>query len=138
MSKKTRSAGLNFEIVFDKDKETWIQKVKRWCAKQAPPFNLIFLHLFSIVEKWYIDAKVEMEMERVDEQAKEIVRQWDLEDAPTPPKIVEQESGVEGLPTLSMSNPVVEKLPIPDPWDTDWNDAGVNYKVWLDRTQNHE
>lgn len=141
MSKKTRSVGLNFEIVFDKDKETWIQRVKRWCSKQAPPFNLIFLHLFSIVEKWYIDSKIELEMDRVDKQAEQIRKQWDREDAPQAPVIVEKESEVEGLPELSISNPVVEKRashPLPDPWDTDWNDAAVNYRRWLDKDSNRE
>jgi len=48
--------GLNFDIVLDKEKETDLQKIKRWISKQKPPLDLILSYLFSFVEKWYIDA----------------------------------------------------------------------------------
>lgn len=123
MSKKTRSAGLNFEIVFDKEKETWIQKVKRWCAKMAPPFNLIFLHLFSLVEESKVDN--------------EAIGIWQQQDAPETPVIVESKSEVDGLTDLSISNPVVDSRPLPDPWRDDWNDSLANMRLWVDGDEDH-
>ena len=43
MSKKTRSQDLNFEftVVFDKEKETELQKNKRWIAKKQPPMRTV-------------------------------------------------------------------------------------------------
>ena len=138
MLKKTRSAGLNFEIVFDKEKETWIQKVKRWCAKMAPPFDLLFLYLFSFVEEWYVDSKIELEMDRVDKQTSDILDQWEQQDAPEAPVIVEKTSEVDGLTGLSISNPVVDSRSIPDPWANDWNDSIANIRLWVDKDMDHK
>ena len=72
MSKKTPSQGFNykFEIVFDKKKETTLQKIKRWISKQKPPLNIILKYLFSYIEKMYWDGKVLQTMAGVDLETK--------------------------------------------------------------------
>jgi hypothetical protein len=103
--------GLNFEIVLDKEKESDLQKIKRWISKQKPPLDLILLYLFSFVEKWYLEQKIQQTMSDVDRQAEEIKKQWDKEDAQPKPEIVETGVfGEEGW-SLSITNPVVERGP---------------------------
>lgn len=111
MSRKTPSVGLNFDIVLDKEKETDIQKVKRWISKQKPPLNVILEYLFSFIEKWYIEAKIENTMQDVDRQAEEIVKQWEEEDERNRPKPEIVETGVFGEEgwSISITNPVVER-----------------------------
>jgi len=113
MSKKTPSVGLNFDIVLDKEKETDLQKIKRWISKQKPPLDLILSYLFSFVEKWYIDAKVQATMQDVDRQAEEIVKQWEEEDERNRPKAEIVEEGLFGEEgwSISISNPIVERRP---------------------------
>jgi len=103
--------GLNFEIVLDKEKETDIQKIKRWIRKQKPPLNIILEYLFSYVEKWYFDAKIEATMQDVDRQAEEIKKQWEEEDERNRPKAEIVEEGLFGEEgwSISISNPVVER-----------------------------
>jgi len=109
MSKKTPSVGLNFEIVLDKEKESDLQKIKRWISKQKPPLDLILSYLFSFVEKWYLEQKVQQTMNDVDRQAEKIKKQWDKEDEQPRPEIVETGVfGEEGW-SLSITNPVVER-----------------------------
>ena len=138
MSKKIPSVGLNFEVVLDKDKETDLQKVKRWIKKQKPPLNIILEYLFSYVEKWYFDAKIKQTMKDVDRQVKEIGKIWDEEDERNRVKPEIVETGVFGEEgwSISISNPVVERgtkesntsvgigsdevrlqQDLPDPWD---------------------
>ena len=138
MSKKIPSVGLNFEVVLDKDKETDLQKVKRWIKKQKPPLNIILEYLFSYVEKWYFDAKIKQTMKDVDRQVKEIGKIWDEEDERNRVKPESMETGVFGEEgwSISISNPVVERgtkesntsvgigsdevrlqQDLPDPWD---------------------
>lgn len=130
--------GLNFEVVLDKDKETDLQKVKRWIKKQKPPLNIILEYLFSYVEKWYFDAKIKQTMKDVDRQVKEIGKIWDEEDERNRVKPEIVETGVFGEEgwSISISNPVVERgtkesntsvgigsdevrlqKDLPDPWD---------------------
>ena len=112
MSKQIPSQGLNFEVVLDPEKETDIQKIKRWIRKQKPPLNTILEYLFSYVEKWYFDAKIKSTMRDVDRQAEAIVKQWDTEDEQrsiNKAEIVETGLfGEEGW-SISISNPVVER-----------------------------
>jgi len=138
MSKKIPSQGLNFEVILDPEKETDLQKAKRWIRKQKPPLNTILEYLFSYVEKWYMDWKVETTMQDVDRQAEEIVKQWDEEDERNRPKAEIVEEGLFGEEgwSISISNPVVERRSqetdrrmgtgsnekglgekLPDPWD---------------------
>ena len=77
MSKKIPSQGFsyNFEIVFDKEKETTLQKIKRWISKQKPPLNTILKYLFSYIEKMYWDGKVLQTMAGVDLEVKKLHEQ---------------------------------------------------------------
>jgi len=118
MSKKTPSVDLNFEIVFDKEKETSVQKIKRWIKKQKSPLDIVLLYFFSYFEKWYFDYKVKRTMSEIDAQVKYIGSTWDEEDKKNQEPIIESKpSEVEGLDDIRISNPA-----IPDPWDGDWND----------------
>ena len=50
MSKETPSQDFHykFEVVFDKDKETVLQKIKRWINKQSHPL-ILFWHTYSLM-----------------------------------------------------------------------------------------
>ena len=110
MSKKTPSQDFsyNFEIVFDKKKETTLQKIKRWISKQKPPLNTILKYLFSYIEKWYWDGKVLQTMAGVDLETKKLHEHWEENDKQSTPHIVE--TGVFGKEgwSLQISNPIVE------------------------------
>ena len=111
MSKKTPSQGFNykFEIVFDKEKETTLQKIKRWISKQKPPLNIILKYLFSYIEKMYWDGKVLQTMAGVDLEVKKLHEQWDADDKQITPHTVE--TGVFGKEgwSIQISNPIVER-----------------------------
>ena len=109
MSKKTPSQGFNykFEIVFDKEKETTLQKIKRWISKQKPPLNIILKYLFSYIEKMYWDGKVLQTMAGVDLETKKLHEQWDADDKQITPHTVETGVfGEEGW-SIQISNPIV-------------------------------
>ena len=109
MSKKTPSQGFNykFEIVFDKEKETTLQKIKRWISKQKPPLNIILKYLFSYIEKWYWDGKVLQTMAGVDLETKKIHELWEADDRQITPHTVETGVfGEEGW-SIQISNPIV-------------------------------
>jgi len=102
---------LNFEIVFDKEKESGIQQIKRWIKKQRPPLNIILEYLFSYIEKWYFESKVKSTMREIDQQVKYIGDIWDKEDELNKPKAEIMEEGLFGEEgwSISISNPVVER-----------------------------
>jgi hypothetical protein len=109
MSKKTPSQGFsyNFEIVFDKEKETTLQKIKRWISKQKPPWNTILKYLFSYIEKWYWDGKVLQTMAGVDLETKKLHELWEADDRQITPHTVETGVfGEEGW-SIQISNPIV-------------------------------
>ena len=109
MSKKTPSQGFNykFEIVFDKKKETTLQKIKRWISKQKPPLNIILKYLFSYIEKMYWDGKVLQTMAGVDLEIKKLHEQWEEDDKQFTPHTVETGVfGEEGW-SIQISNPIV-------------------------------
>ena len=111
MSKKTPSQGFsyNFEIVFDKEKETTLQKIKRWISKQKPPWNTILKYLFSYIEKWYWDGKVLETMAGVDLEVKKLHEQWEADDKQITPHTVETGVfGDEGW-SIEITNPIVER-----------------------------
>ena len=111
MSKKTPSQGFsyNFEIVFDKEKETTLQKIKRWISKQKPPWNTILKYLFSYIEKWYWDGKVLQTMAGVDLETKKLHEFWEADDKQITPHVVETGVfGEEGW-SIQISNPIVER-----------------------------
>ena len=109
MSKKTPSQGFNykFEIVFDKKKETTLQKIKRWISKQKPPLNIILKYLFSYIEKMYWDGKVLQTMAGVDLEVKKLHEQWEADDKQITPHTVETGVfGEEGW-SIQISNPII-------------------------------
>ena len=109
MSKKTPSQGFNykFEIVFDKKKETTLQKIKRWISKQKPPLNIILKYLFSYIEKMYWDGKVLQTMAGVDLEIKKLHELWEADDKQITPHTVETGVfGEEGW-SIQISNPIV-------------------------------
>ena len=109
MSKKTPSQGFNykFEIVFDKKKETTLQKIKRWISKQKPPLNIILKYLFSYIEKMYWDGKVLQTMAGVDLETKKLHEHWEENDRQSTPHILETGVfGEEGW-SIQISNPIV-------------------------------
>ena len=111
MLKKTPSQDFNynFEIVFDKEKETSLQKIKRWISKQKPPLNTILKYLFSYIEKWYWDGKVLQTMAGVDLETKKLHEFWEANDKQITPHRVERGVfGKEGW-SLEISNPIVER-----------------------------
>ena len=109
MSKKTPSQGFyyKFEIVFDKKKETTLQKIKRWISKQKPPLNIILKYLFSYIEKMYWDGKVLQTMAGVDLETKKLHELWEADDKQITPHTVE--TGVFGKEgwSIQISNPIV-------------------------------
>ena len=109
MSKKTPLQGFsyNFEIVFDKEKETTLQKIKRWISKQQPPLNIILKYLFSYIEKMYWDGKVLQTMAGVDLETKKLHEHWEENDRQSTPHILE--TGVFGKEgwSIQISNPIV-------------------------------
>jgi hypothetical protein len=140
MSKKIPLQDLNFkfDIVLDKEKESEIQKLERWVAKQPQPFKFILELFFPYFKEYYIQYKVKQTMQDVDRQAEEIVKQWDEEDERNRPKAEIVEEGLFGEEgwSISISNPVVERRSeetdgrlgdrsneirlgekLPDPWD---------------------
>lgn len=146
MFKKTHSQGLNYEftVVFDAEKETQLQKIKRWIAKKQPPLRTILEHLFSFVEKWYWEGKELQTKQQIDQEVEYVLDVWNKEDERSANKTEIVEEGLFGEETwsISISNPVVERgfkesnasvghrsdeerlgNPFPDPWDGDWNDG---------------
>ena len=109
MSRKIPSQGFsyNFEIVFDKEKETTLQKIKRWISKQKPPWNTILKYLFSYIEKWYWDGKVLQTMAGVDLETKKLHEFWEENDRQITPHRVERGVfGEEGW-SIQITNPIV-------------------------------
>jgi hypothetical protein len=105
--------------------DTWYTKGKRWANKQKFPINHLSLGILEWLWKHWVDGKVSMEMASVDKQTKEIKQQWERGEEPQ--TIVESKSSeVEGLDTISIKH----KAFIPDPWEGDWNDIALNYKLW--------
>ena len=87
----------------------WYHKAERWAKKQKFPINHLALGFITWLKEKWIEGKIEMEMQSVDKQAEEIVKQWDEEDVQPEPEIVETGVfGDEGW-SISISNPVVER-----------------------------
>jgi len=121
--------------------DTWYTKSKRWANNQRYPWNQIYLGIIDWLHKHWVNGKIEMEMDSVDQQSKSIVQQWEEQENVTRTTTVEERpSSVPNLPTLIIRNEVVERgsdessagmaspstpIQIPDPWDYsgDWNDA---------------
>ena len=83
-------------------KDTWYTKGKRWAKKQSFPINHLALGFIEWLWKIYVDERVKQEMESVDKQAEEIVKQWEEEEK-IEPTITSEPSEVEGLDNISIS-----------------------------------
>lgn len=110
MSKKTPSQDFNYKFEHHwGGEDTWYTKGKRWANKQKFPLNHLALGFIEWLWKYWVDAKVEMEMTSVDKQAEEIKKQWDNEDGQPTPTVVETGVfGDEGW-SIGISNPVVDR-----------------------------
>ena len=134
MSKKTPSQDFNYKFEHQwGGEDTWYTKGKRWAFGQKFPFNHLALGIIEWLWKHWVDGKVEMEMQSIDRQVKEMGKIWDEEDERNrQPTVEEGPSSVSDLPTLEIRNPVVERgteepstsvaspsieNPFPDPWD---------------------
>jgi len=101
--------------------DNWYTKGKRWANKQNFPINHLALGMLEWLWKLYIEERVKQEMESVDRQAEEIIKQWEKEEKQEP--IIESKpSDVEGLDDISIKAPYMI--------DGDWNDAQINYRKW--------
>ena len=122
--------------------DTWYTKSKRWANKQKFPISHLALGFIEWLYKHWVDGKVEMEMDSVDRQAEEILKQWETNEQR--PTVEEGPSSVPDLPTLRIRASFVEggteesstsvapsstEIQIPDPWDYsgDWNDAFIGF-----------
>ena len=134
MSKKIPSQDFNYKFEHHwGGEDNWYTKGKRWAFGQKFPFNHLALGIIEWLWKHWVDGKVEMEMQSIDRQVKEMGKIWDEEDELNrQPTLEEGPSSVSDLPTLGIRNPVVERgteepstsvaspsieNPFPDPWD---------------------
>ena len=109
--------------------DTWYTKGKRWANKQKFPLNHLALGFIEWLWQHWVDGRVELEMSSVDKQAEDIKKQWEKQEKINEEKKIVIESTpseVEGLDNIRIKNTAI----LPDPWDCDWNDAGINYKMW--------
>lgn len=101
--KMTMDTKINFKIVLDPEKETWLQKLERWGASQKPPISFFVSIFVDWLKEFVIQYKVQRELVSVDEQVKKIHDQWIAEEPQ--PIIIETPSEVEGLDDISISGP---------------------------------
>jgi len=134
MSKKIPSQDFNYKFEHHwGGEDNWYTKGKRWAFGQKFPFNHLALGIIEWLWKHWVDGKVEMEMQSIDRQVKEMGKIWDEEDERNrQPTVEEEPSGVSDLPTLRIRAPFVERgteesggsvapssteIQIPDPWE---------------------
>ena len=107
--------------------DTWFTKANRWAQKQKYPINYLAVGFISWLWVRWVDGKVEMEMTSVDKQAEEILKEWEEDAAKYYEPIVESKpSEVEGLDSIRIRHKSFGH----NPYDGDWNDAELNYKIW--------
>ena len=134
MSKQTPSQDFNYKFEHHwGGEDNWYTKGKRWAFGQKFPFNHLALGIIEWLWKHWVDGKVEMEMQSIDRQVKEMGEIWDEEDERNrQPTVEEGPSSVPDLPTLRIRAPFVERgteesstsvapssteIQIPDPWE---------------------
>ena len=95
--------GLNFEKQFGKGVDPWYAKAERWVKKKFknPYLQHLALGIVAWLKKIWIEGKIQMEMASVDDQVKQIHKEWD-EQAKPKVKIIETPSEVEGLNNMSI------------------------------------
>ena len=94
---------LNFEKQFGKGVDPWYVKAERWVKKKFknPYLQHLALGFVAWLKKIWIEGKIQMEMSSVDEQVKQIHKEWDEQTKPKV-KINETPSEVEGLNDMSI------------------------------------
>ena len=97
--KETKDYTYEFEYQWGGE-NTPFTKMKRWANKQTPIVKHLALGFIEWLWKHWVNGKVNMEMNSVDKQAEEIVKEWETEDKPV---IKVEPSEVEGLDTISIS-----------------------------------
>jgi hypothetical protein len=110
MFKKTPSQDFNYKFEHQwGGEDTWYTKGKRWANKQKFPINHLALGFIEWLWKHWVDGKVEMEMQSIDKQVKEIGKIWDQEDERSKSEVVETGVfGEEGW-SISMSNQNIDR-----------------------------
>ena len=119
---------IEFEKQFGKGTDPWYAKAERWVKKQFknPFIQHLALGFVAWLKEIWIEGKIKMEMNSVDEQIKEIHKEWDEK---TKPKVrsIETESEVEGLKDMSIQ--AYQEAAKADAWLFGDYDA---YKVYED------
>ena len=86
---------IEFEKQFGKGTDPWYAKAERWVKKKFknPFIQHLALGFVAWLKEIWIEGKIKMEMNRVDEQIKEIHKEWDEQTKPKV-RIIETESEV--------------------------------------------
>ena len=94
---------IEFEKQFGKGTDPWYAKAERWVKKKFknPFIQHLALGFVAWLKEIWIEGKIKMEMNSVDEQIKEIHKEWDEKTKPKV-RIIETESEVEGLKDMSI------------------------------------
>ena len=94
---------IEFEKQFGKGVDPWYAKAGRWVKKKFknPYLQHLALGFVAWLKKIWIEGKIQLEMISVDEQIKEIHKDWDEKTKPKV-KIIETPSEVEGLNDMSI------------------------------------
>ena len=109
MSKQKPSQGFHFEFEHHwGGEDTWYTKGKRWAKKQKFPVNHLALGVLEWLWNTWVDEKVKMEMDSVDNQVKEIKKQWEEDDREQPEIVEEGVFGEEGW-SISISNKAFDR-----------------------------
>jgi len=86
--------------------DTWYAKFKRWANMQPSPIKDICLEVIEWLWKTWVEGSVLMEMTSVDEQALDIVNQWEEEEKEKQKPIIESKpSAVAGLDDIRIRAP---------------------------------
>ena len=94
---------IEFQKQIGKGVDPWYAKAERWVKKKFknPYIQHLALGIVAWLKKIWIEGKIQMEMASVDEQVKQIHKEWD-EQAKPKVKIIETPSEVEGLNDMSI------------------------------------
>ena len=94
---------IEFQKQFGKGTDPQYAKAERWVKKKFknPYLQHLALGFVAWLKKIWIEGKIQMEMASVDEQVKQIHKEWDEKTKPKV-KIIETPSEVEGLNDMSI------------------------------------
>ena len=94
---------VEFQKQFGKGSDPWYAKAERWVKKKFknPYIQHLALGFVAWLKKIWIEGKIQMEMASVDDQVKQIHKEWDEKTKPKV-KIIETPSEVEGLNNMSI------------------------------------